>query len=143
MKKEGEHVSPAPGSRWGKLFITALLLAAAGIFIWSELPGGAYPSDLSRIGAGRPALVLAYDPNYTGGMRVMEFMNAIRGDYAGQIDFLVAHLGDPDGQAFARARGAGDGSVLLFAADGALVGEVHRPQSEDELRRAVDAALPQ
>jgi hypothetical protein len=142
MKEQGGHRLPAPASRWSKLLVAILLVAFAGVFMWSQLPSGAYPTDLSRIGAGRPALVLAVDSNYAGGMRVMEFMNAVRGDYADQIDFLVAPLGEADGQAFGLRHEAGDGSVLLFAADGSQVGAVHLPQSEQELRRVLDAALP-
>jgi len=141
MNEQGGHRAPAPASRWRKLTVTTLLVVLAAAFMWRQLPSGSYPTDLSRIGGGRPAVVLAFDPNYAGGMRVMEFMNAIRGDYADRVDFLVAQLGDADGQAFVQRHEAGDGSVLLFAADGSLVGRSHQPQSEQELRRVLEAAL--
>lgn len=128
-------------SRSAKLLVSLLIIAVLGGFIWSQLPRGAYPTDLSRVGSGQPALVLAYDMNYAGGMAVMELMNDIRADYAGKVEFLVAHLGMEDGQAFARLHDAGDGSVLLFNAEGKSVGTLHHPKSVDALRQALDKAF--
>lgn len=133
-----------PSQPWSrrKRWAFALLLAAGFVgLVVSQLPGGAYPTDLSRIGSGRPVLVLAQDSNYSGGMVAMEAMNAIRGDYAGRVDFLVAHLGMADGQAFARQHAARDGTVLLFANDGRPVSVLNQPQSAEELRRALQQAF--
>lgn len=132
---------PTAWSRWSKLMITLLVVASVGSVVWSQLPRGAYPTDLSRIGAGRPALVLAHDANYASGMAVMELMNAIRDDYAGQVEFLVAHLGMAEGQAFASLHAARDGTVLLFAGDGTRVSILNQPQTVGELRRALDTAF--
>ncbi len=140
MSEKRRPVSAVLTTRGGKFLLIALLLAMAAIFVWSRLPGGAYPSDLSRIGAGRPAAVLVYDPNYAGGGRVMEILNKVRGDYAERMDFLIAHLGYPAAEAFARRHAAADGTVLVFAADGSPIAAVHRPQDEEALRRALDAA---
>lgn len=141
MNEKGRQTLPARGSRWMKPLMTTAFLVLVAMFIWSQLPSGAYPTDLSRIGQGRPALVLAYDPNYAGGGRVMEIMNVIRDDYEDRMDFLVAHLGDARGEAFAEAHVVGDGSVLIFTADGSRAATLHRPQTERELRAALDAAL--
>lgn len=127
--------------RWLKWPLTLLALAAVGAFLWQALPRGAYPTDLSRVGAGRPTLVLAHDSNYIGGAAVMELMNGIRPDYAGRVDFLVAHLAMDDARAFASRHGAKDGTVLLFAADGRRVGTLHLPQGADELRGALTQAF--
>ena len=141
MKGSEKPTVAQKSPRWIKPLVTVLALAFAGVFIWSQLPSGAYPTDLSRIGQGRPALVLAYDPNYAGGGRVMEVMNTIRGDYADRMDFFVAHLGDPQGQAFAERHSAADGSVVVFAADGAPVRRIHRPEDEQALRAVLDAVV--
>lgn len=130
---------PAPPR--GTKPVLAILFAAFLAFVWSRLPGGAYPTDLSRVGAGRPALVLAYDSNTTQGVAVMDLMNRIRDDYAGRVEFLVAHLGVADGQEFAGRFAAVDGTVLLFAADGRVVEVLQRPPSVGELRRALDRVL--
>jgi hypothetical protein len=141
MSDSNTTTQPTRWSRRAKLFITLLIIGAVLSLVWSQLPRGAYPTDLSRVGEGRPALVLAYDMNYASGMGVMELMNAIRADYAGEVDFLVAHLGMPDGEAFARQHAAGDGTVLLFSADGRRVSTLRQPQTADALRQALDEAF--
>lgn len=127
--------------RWRKRLLYLVAWAALGAFILSQLPRGAFPTDLSRIGAGRPAVVLAHDSNFTGGMAVMELLNTIRSDYAGEVEFLVAHLGMADAREFASRHAAHDGTVLLFAADGRPVGVLHHPQSSGELRQALAQAF--
>ncbi|MCU0933543.1 MAG: hypothetical protein MUE86_03675 [Thiobacillaceae bacterium] len=127
--------------RWRKPIVVVLLFAIVGALVWSQLPRGAYPTDLSSVGTGRPALVLAFDMNYSGGAAAMELMNVIRSDYAQRVDFLVAHLGLAEGQAFAERYRAGDGTVLLFAGNGDLVDRLHHPRGVEELRQALDAAF--
>ncbi len=127
--------------RWRRRLLHLVAWAALGGFIWSQLPDGAYPTDLSRIGAGRPAVVLAHDSNFAGGMAVMELLNTIRDDYGGQVEFLVAHLGMADAREFASRHAARDGTVLLFTADGRPVGVLHQPQSAAELRQALTRAF--
>ena len=141
MKNPAETPSNPVASRWRKRLLTILFIAGVSSFIWSQLPDGGYPTDLTQIGSGRPVLVLAHDSNYTGGMAVMDLMNEIRHDYAERVDFLVAHLGMADGQEFARRHGARDGVVLLFSPDGPNVGALHQPQSIDELRQALNQAF--
>ncbi|MGF1642527.1 MAG: hypothetical protein ACFCUJ_02720 [Thiotrichales bacterium] len=136
---EPKSLDRAP--RWRTPLVTLLIIAAVGILVWSQLPKGAYPTDLNLIGDGRPALVLAYDINYAGGMQVMELMNAIRAEYADRAQFIVAHLGTPDGQAFADRHRIGDGTVMMFAGDGAHVETSHLPRTHDELRGVIDSAL--
>ena len=120
-----------------------ILLAIAAVvgLLWRALPGAPYPTDLSRVGAGRPTLVLAHDGNCASSAEVMEMMNGIRGDDAERVDCLVAHLALADARAFAERHGARDGTVLLFAGAGRRVGLLPRPQSADELRRALAAAF--
>lgn len=141
MKHTAETQPAIAASRWRKRLLTFLFIAGVGSLIWSQLPDGGYPTDLSQIGAGRPALVLAHDINYAGGMAAMELMNDIRHEYADRVDFLVAHLGMPNGQEFAQRHGARDGVVLLFSADGKNVGVIHQPQEVDELRQALRQAF--
>jgi len=138
---DGSTSRAGTGPKWRKFLLTMLFLSLAGGFIWNQLPSGAYPTDLSRIGAGRPAVVLAHDANYVGGMEVMELMNVIRGDYAERIDFLVAHLGMADAREFASQHAATDGTVLLFAGDGRRVSVLHQPRSTGELRQALAQAF--
>ncbi len=129
---------PTGWPRWAKLLVTLFIVGGVGGFIWSQLPSGAYPTDLTRIGAGQPTLVLAHDANYASGMAIMDQMNAIRADYAGKVEFLVAHLGMPDGQAFASQHGVNDGTVLLFSAEGKRIGMLTPPQTADSLRQTLN-----
>ena len=141
MTSPAEARSDRPATRWRKRMLTVLFIAGISSLIWSQLPDGGYPTDLTQIGAGRPSLVLAHDANYAGGMAVMELMNAVRGDYEERVNFLVAHLGMADGQEFARRHGARDGVVLLFSEDGRNVGVLHQPKSTEELQRAMREAF--
>lgn len=141
MTSQAETRSERFAPRWRKRLFTVLFIAGISSFIWSQLPDGGYPTDLTQIGTGRPSLVLAHDANYAGGMAVMELMNAIRGDYEERVHFLVAHLGMADGQEFALRHGARDGVVLLFSDDGRNVGVLHQPKSVDELQRAMREAF--
>ena len=114
---------------------------AAGVFMWSQLPKGSYPTDLSRIGQGQAALVLAIDGSFSGGASVMPLLDGVRDEFADSVQFLVATLASPDGQAFARQQLASDGMVLLFDAQGERLAVLHAPQTEDELRQALKQAL--
>jgi hypothetical protein len=133
--------SPRTASKWIKGLLGLTLAGLVGAFILSRLPDGAYSTDLSRIGNGRPAVVLAQDSNYVGGMGVMELMNVVRTEHEGKIEFLVAPLGMTDARAFADQHAAGDGTVLLFAADGRAAGVLHHPRSAAELRAALAQAF--
>jgi hypothetical protein len=68
-------------------------------------------------------------------------MNTVRDQHGAQVEFLVAHLGRPDGQQFAARHGSVDGTVLLFAGDGRPVGALQQPETVDELRGAVVSAF--
>ncbi len=138
MKREIDTPSERTASPWRKRLWILAFIAAVGSFVWVQLPDGGYPTDLTRIGAGRPTLVLAHDSNYTGGMTVMALMNEIRHDYADRVDFLVAHLGMADGQAFARRHGVRDGAVVIFSGDGQKLGVIDQPRDTEALRRALN-----
>ena len=144
MTASRHDATPRSGAwrRLRKILLTLLFVAAVGGLIWSQLPKGVYPTDLSRIGAGRPAVVLAQDPSFVGGMEVMQLLNAVRGDYADRVDFLVAPLAMADAREFARRHDAVDGTVLLFDGAGRLVQSLRLPRSTDELRQALAQLAP-
>lgn len=141
MKDKQPKAAASWPPRWLKWPVILLFVIGVGAFLWQALPGAGYSKDLTRVGAGQPVLVLAHDTNSVGSAEVMELMNGIRADYAGRVEFLVAHLALPEAQAFAAQHGARQGSVLLFAADGTRVGLLEMPKSADELRRALALAL--
>lgn len=129
--------------RWAKRLGYLVFFVAVGALVWTQLPRGAYPTDLGRIGSGRPALVLAYDINSLGGMTVMKLMDELRGEYADRVEFLVADLGVPAGQAFAQRHGANSGTVVMLSDTGSHLRTLHLPANSQVLREALDAALPQ
>jgi hypothetical protein len=126
--------------RWAKALVTAVVVIAVGALAFTQLPRGAFPTDLSRIGQGTPALVVARDINYLAGAEVMDLLNSLRPEYGNRLEFLAAHLGQPDGRAFAHRHGARDGTVIVFAGNGTPVATLHTPQTASEVRSALDAA---
>lgn len=132
---------PTAWPRWLKAVLSLAFVGAVGALAWSRIPDGAYPTDLSRIGLDRPAAVLAFDANYTGGMEVMEMMNPLRDEFASRAEFLVANMAAEDGRRFAQLHAIGDGGVVVFAADGTKRVTLARPANQEELRSALSEAL--
>lgn len=137
MEKNSRPVSRMP--RWAKALITIAVMVAGSALIFTQLPKGALSTDLSRIGQGVPALVVARDINYVAGGEVMDLMNGMRPHYGDRLEFLVAHLGRPEGQDFARRHGARDGTLVLLAGDGSRLATLHAPKTEAEIRGALEA----
>jgi len=138
-----KHPTPPDrtSSPWRRRLIVTGIIVGAVSFIWSRLPKGSYPTDLSRIGQGQPVLVLAMDSNYLAGASVMNLLNDLRPNYADSVHFLVASLALPNGKAFANQYQVSDGTVVLFDANGQRVALLHAPQTQDELRRALREAF--
>lgn len=135
-----EHRAPA-GRGWLKWLLGLLIGAAVVAYVVKQLPGQAYPTDLSRIGAGTATLVLARDIGFVGGAEVMELMNELRPSYSGRMEFLATNLKLEAGAAFAAEHGMRDGSVVMFDAQGRRRGVLHMPPTADSLRAAIDQVL--
>lgn len=136
--------TPQPGlARWHKALIYLAITLGVLALVWSQLPRQPYSTDLSRIGLGQPAMVLAYDIKSMGGMEVMAMMDDLRDDYAQRIAFLVAPLGAPQGRAFGQQFGVDNGSVVLFSAQGQAVNTLHLPPNTAALQQALDQLLQQ
>jgi hypothetical protein len=135
------HVPATRISRLRKWLIYTALSIGVLTLVWSQLPRSPYSTDLSRIGQGQPALVLAYDIQSMGGMAVMGMMDDLRGEYADRIAFLVAPLGAPQGEAFGRRFNLDNGSVVLFSAKGTAVNTVHLPADTAALKLALEDLL--
>ena len=130
---------PASGKpRWPRALITLAVVVGALALLLTQLPRGAFSTDLSRIGQGTPALVVARDKNYLAGAEVMDLINTVRPEYEGRIAFLAAHLGHPDGQAFARRHDMEDAIVVVFDADGSPAARLVIPQTAEVIRAALD-----
>ncbi|MFO8151666.1 hypothetical protein [Thioalkalivibrio sp.] len=137
---KGKRNPPPAVPGWAKVVITLVVIVGAAALIFTQLPRGAFPTDLSRIGQGTPALVVARDISFVAGAEVMDLLGEIRPEYAERVEFLAVNLGNPNGQQFARRQGMRDGSVVLFSGDGTRVGAVHTPRTEREVRELLQAA---
>ncbi|MBL7000981.1 MAG: hypothetical protein ISR73_14035 [Gammaproteobacteria bacterium] len=126
---------------WKKRLIYLFFFAALVALIVSQLPSVSYSTDLTRVGNGRPALVLAYDINSTGGMDVMKIMDTLRDDYIDRVEFLIADLGTPQGNQFAKRHNSINGTVMLYSAKGTYVRTIHLPPNTETLRYGLDEAL--
>lgn len=138
-----EH-APSPTSRpspWRRLLLVGGILLGSGLFFWSQLPKGGYPTDLSRIGQGQPALVLTMNGNFMAGVEMMPVLDVVRSEFAGRAEFLVASMGLPEGQAFAQRHRTADGSVVVFDAGGRPLAVLHGPRTAGELRQALQLAF--
>lgn len=136
------HNSQPPASkpfaaRIMPIVVTLVCLAIVAAILWQLLPKAAFSSDLTRVGQGRPALVMLREVHVMGGDQVMEYMSQIYGEFQGEVEFLVVHTGHPDGQMFAATHNVGDGSLVLFDGDGVVLGQTGRPASSTELRQYI------
>ena len=114
-----------------------VLLAAVAVV---NLPRG-YSDDLSRIGKGKAAVVLVRDKNAVQTFDLMEVMNGIRDQYAGQVEFLLTDFDTPQGRAFIAAHGAARVTLVLLDADGKLVKVLYPPQTAGSVQQEIAAAL--
>jgi len=125
------------------LTITGLslaVLAAVGYFltIGSGRPIG---TDLSVIGKGKPALVLAYENYSPGGGNALNSLRKIRSDYDARMDFVVADLGTPQGRAFADRYQLLDSQAVFFRQDGQPLRVTGIPNNEQQLREHLESKL--
>lgn len=127
---------------WLKGLVTAICIAVVLGILWQLAPRGAFPSDLSMTGQGRPALVMVRDVGVMGGDQVMELMQDVHPEYESALDFLVVQTGHPDGRAFAEQHDAGDGTLVLLDGRGRAMATLQRPATTDELRDFLDPRIP-
>ena len=108
-----------------------VVLAAVAVM---NLPRG-YSDDLTLIGKGKPAIVLIRDKNAVQTFELMEVMNGIRDQYAGQVEFLLTDFNTPQGRAFMAANDARRVTLVLLDADGKLVKVIYPPQTAESLHQ--------
>jgi hypothetical protein len=134
-----EQTKGLPRSK--KWLIYLIFFAVVGTLIFGLLPRGSYSTDLTRIGGGRPALVLAYDINSMGAMEVMKLMDALRDEYSDRVEFLVADLGTPDGYKFTQRHDGINGTVMFYSGEGSHVRTMHLPPNTETLRLGLEEAI--
>ena len=128
-----------PASRLPVRLITAAVIVGVAVFVIAMLPKS-FSEDMSRVGGGSNVVVLVHNKNAIESQHLMDLLNAVRGDYAPQIEFLVADVDTENGKAFMRTQQVGAAALLLFGPDGARHGVLPGPLDKEGLRAALDAA---
>lgn len=120
--------------------ITIAAILAGLAFAAAMLPRG-FSDDLSKIGRGANVAVLIHNRNSVQSLELMTLVNAVRSDYAGKAEFLVADIDSDNGKAFVREQQAGDSILVFFGPDGTRRGALQRIKDEKGLRLAIDTAF--
>jgi hypothetical protein len=126
-----------------KLAVTTVSLVAImaiGYFVQMSV-GKSISSDLSVIGQGKPALVLAYENYSPAGGEALNRLRQVKSDYDSRIDFIVADLSTPQGQAFANRYQLFDGQAIFLKPNGKPLQVTGIPADEQELRLRLESKL--
>ena len=123
--------------------VLGLLALLAGVFLATGLLKAPMGADLSVVGNGRPALVLAYENFSPVGGDALNRLKEVRPDYEDRLQFVVADLGTPQGRAFAGRFGLADGVAVFLTGAGEPLGAFAVPVSEEALRGQLDRRLAQ
>lgn len=117
--------------------LTLLVIGALGLSLWQLLPRP-YAADLSRIGEGRPALVLVYDADLVVSGEQLAELDAARDALQPGMEVLVANTGRPDAARFIARHEARPGMLLRFDAEGALIERLSPVVPAEKLRRLAE-----
>ena len=116
-----------------------IVLIGVGFFVILSI-GKPISTDLTVIGQGKPALVLAYQ-NHSPTGEALNRLREVREDYDSRLDFLVADMGTPEGVRFIKRFQLSDGHAIFLAENGQPIGVVTIPEDEQELRRLLESRL--
>jgi hypothetical protein len=120
--------------------ITIAAILGGLAFAAAMLPRG-FSDDLSKIGRGGNVAVLVHDKNSPQSLALMTLVSAVRSDYSGKAEFLVADTDSDTGKAFVRDQQVGESILVFFGPKGTRRGAVQRIKDEQDLRLALDAAF--
>ncbi len=135
---ESQPATPGRASKVKWIVIGLLLLLVAIVVM--NLPKG-YSDDLSHIGKGKPAVVLVRDKSAVQSFELMNLLNGIRDQYAGQVEFLLTDFDTPEGREFMKANNAARASLVLFDAGGKPVNILYAPQTAETLQQQIGGMI--
>ncbi|MFT6044545.1 MAG: hypothetical protein ACI9WC_000242 [Arenicella sp.] len=127
-----------------KIFtISTAFLGALAVLVYFLAMSGGKPigTDLSVVGQGRPVLVLAYENFSPTGGDALNRLRKVRSDYDSKLDFVVADMGTPTGQAFANRYRLVDGQAVFLKPNGEPLQVTFIAVDEKELRSRLDSKL--
>ena len=139
FEKESPDITPKKGSGMGKWIAVAVIIMVVAIAVMN-LPRG-YSDDLSRIGKGKPAIVLVRDKNVVQSFDLLQILDGIRSDYSGRIDFLLTDSNTPEGSAFMSANNAPKVTLVLMDAGGKTAKILYPPQTAENVRQEISNSL--
>jgi len=105
-------------------------------FAWYMLPQG-YSTDTTLIGKGKPTVVLIYDPENMASDALMDSFNQVRGEFKGEVEFIIVDVNAPGGRQFANANAVATASALFFSHRGDRVAIIYSPQAAAVLKKMI------
>ncbi|MEM8977999.1 MAG: hypothetical protein AAGD04_00805 [Pseudomonadota bacterium] len=128
---------------WGATAAVAVpVFGIGGLVSVRAVQANIVEQDLSRLGTGTPSIVQVHDPGCAlCGQLQRQTRRVLRAFDSDAYTYLVAHLTNPEGAAFASKYGAGRITLLLFDPKGRHVGSVVGPLESDVLNREIEAHL--
>ncbi len=117
------------------------LVALVSVMAMIQFGGRPVSTDLSQVGGGTPALVLAHENYAPASMAAMDHLNRLRGSYGERVLFLVADTGVPAGRAFVESHGLVQGMAILLAGDGSAIGVVNLADGESDTEQLLAAKI--
>lgn len=128
------------GSTLGATLISIFAVVAFLVVAFMLLPKG-FSSDTSIIGKGSNVVVLAHNKDSVQSLNLMDYMNEVRSDYAGRVEFLVADANTPQGSSFIESQNVELGTLLLFGPDGRRINVVSNLGNSSNLRLVLDTTF--
>ena len=123
------------------VWVLLLLAIVAALVIGTRYFLQPMSTDLSVVGQGKPALVLAYENFSPDSGALLNQLNRVRKDYEQYMNFAVADLGAPEGRKFAGRYNLGNGAVVFFSGSGEALRLLRLPGDEQGLRELLDQQL--
>lgn len=117
------------------LTILAIILLLA--FVIAKLPRG-YSDDVSKIGQGANIMVLVHNKDSVHSLNLMGLMDKVRGDYKGEVEFLVVDVATPPGRSFADKQQLNHSTLAFYGPDGQRRELLFGVENEAGLRMAID-----
>lgn len=115
------------------------LIAAGYLFVISA--GKPIGTDISVVGQGKPAIVLAYENYSPMGGEALSRLRDVRDNYSSRLDFVVADLGTPQGRDFANRHQLIDGVAVFLDQSGQQMQVTRIPSQEAELNELLESML--
>lgn len=142
MKNQDTSVDAAASKRsWRGFIITVVAILVVLAVMILNSPRG-FETDLTKIGSGQPALVLAYDPNLVVTGEQIHELNQVRDEFEPEMHFLLADVGYAEAREFMNKHQLSPGLMLIFSGEGEPLKRLQAPLAAEQLRSEIRATLP-